>query len=98
VSKAASNDLSVQAWLERVRELDADVAVTAVAELLRGVARDAGCNRVVKAADVWPADESLARRAGRLLGKAASDATVDALVAATVLAAKERHGSAHAWS
>jgi len=45
VSKAASNDLSVQAWLERVRELDADVAVTAVAELVRGVARDAGCNR-----------------------------------------------------
>jgi len=31
---------------------------------------------------------------GRLVGKAASDATVDALVAATALAAKERHGSA----
>jgi len=28
------------------------------------------------------------------VGKAASDATVDALVAATALAAKERHGSA----
>lgn len=31
---------------------------------------------------------------GRLVGKAACDATVDALVAATALAAKERHGSA----
>lgn len=28
------------------------------------------------------------------MGKAASDATIDALVAATALAAKERHGSA----
>ncbi len=28
VSKAASHDPSVQAWLERARELDADVAVT----------------------------------------------------------------------
>ncbi len=97
VSKAASNDPSAQAWLERARELDADVVVSAVtlAELERGVARDAGCNRVIKAADVWPADESLARRAGRLLERAASDATVDALVAATALAAKQRHGSAH---
>ncbi|MHB2021967.1 MAG: PIN domain-containing protein [Mycobacteriales bacterium] len=97
MSKAASSDPWVQAWLERARELDADVVLSAVtlAELVRGVARDAGCNRVVKAADVWPADEPLARRAGRLLGRAASDATIDALVAATALAARERSGSAH---
>ncbi|PZS03254.1 MAG: hypothetical protein DLM56_09670 [Pseudonocardiales bacterium] len=64
MSKAASNDRSVQAWLERARELDADVVLSAVtlAELVRGVARDAGFNRVVKAADVQPADEPLARR------------------------------------
>lgn len=96
VSKAASKDPSVQAWLERARELDADVVVSAVtlAELVRGVARDAGVNRVVEAADVRPADEQLARRAGRLLGRAGSHATIDALVAATALTVRERNGSA----
>ncbi len=97
VWKAAVNDRSVQAWLERARELDADVVLSAVtlAELVRGVARDAGCNRVVKAADVWPADEPLARWAGRLLGRAGSDATIDALVAVTALAVRERNSTAH---
>ena len=96
VSKAAVNDPRVQAWLERARELDADVVLSAVTltEVLRGVARDAGHNRVVKAADVWPVDEPLARRAGRLLGRASSDATIDAIVAATALAARDRSGSA----
>jgi len=97
VSKAAAKDPSVQAWLERTRELDADVIISAVtlAEVVRGVARDAGVNRVVKAADVWPADEQLARHAGRLLGKAGSDATIDALVAATAVAGLDRHGATH---
>lgn len=96
VSKAAANDRSVQAWLERARDLDADVVVSAVtlAEVVRGTSRDAGCNRLVKAADVWPADEPLARRAGRLLGAANSAATIDAVVAATALAARERNGGA----
>lgn len=96
VSKAAANDPSVQAWLERARELDADVVLSAVtlAEVVRGAARDAGHNRVIKAADVWPADEPLARRAGHLLGRAASDATIDALVAATAMALRDRNGSA----
>jgi len=95
VSKAASLDPSVQAWLERARELDADVAVSAVtvAEVVRGVARDARVNRMLKAADVRPAEEPLARRAGRLLGRARSDATIDALVAATALAALESKGA-----
>ncbi len=95
VSKAAANDPRVQAWLERARELHADVIVSAVtlAEVVRGVARDAGVNRVVKATDVWPADEPLARQAGRLLAKAASDATVHAFVAATVVAGRERNGA-----
>lgn len=95
VSKAAANDPTVQAWLERAGELDADVivSVVTVAEVIRGVARDAGCNRVLKAADIWPVDESLSRRAGRLLGSAHSDATIDALVAATALAGRERYGA-----
>ena len=97
VSKAAANDPGVQAWLERARELDADVVISAVtlAEVVRGVARDAGLNRVAKATVVWPADEALARRAGRLLGKVSSDATIDALVAATAVAGREGHGAAH---
>lgn len=95
VSKAAANDRAVQAWLERARELDAEVIVSAVtvAEVIRGVARDAGCNRVLKAADIWPADESLGRRAGRLLAGANFDATIDALVAATALTGIERYGA-----
>ena len=38
VSKAASNDRMVQAWLQRARELDADLVISAVtlAELVRG--------------------------------------------------------------
>lgn len=97
VSKAATNEPRVQAWLERARELDADVIVSAVtvAEVVRGVARDAGVNRVLKAIDVWPADEPLARRGGRLLGNAGSDATIDAFVAATAVLGQERHGATH---
>ena len=97
VSKAAANDPSVQAWLERARELDADVILSAVtlAEIVRGVARDAGINRVVKATDIWTADEPLARQAGRLLGNAGSDATVDAFVAATAMAGRKRRGATH---
>ncbi len=95
VSKASSAERSVQPWLERARELDAEVVVSVVtvAELVRGVARDAGLNRVLKATDVRPADEPLARRAGRLLGRAASDTTIDALVAATALTVRDNHGS-----
>jgi predicted nucleic acid-binding protein len=96
VSKAASNDRIAQAWLQRARELDADLVVSAVtlAELVRGRARDAAVNRVVKATEVMPADEQLARAAGRLLGTSGSDATIDALVGATALAAQARHDGA----
>ena len=60
------------------------------------MARDVGHSRVIKAAEVWPpADEPLAWRVGRLLGKAISDATIDALVAVTALAVREGNGSAH---
>lgn len=96
VSKAGANDPGVRAWLERAVELDADVVVSAVtvAEVVRGVARDAGVNRILKAADVHPATELLTRRAGRLLGMARSSATIDAIVAATALRQLETHGAA----
>ena len=96
VSKATSNDRIVQAWLERARELDADLVISAVtlAELVRGRPRDAAVNRVIKAAEVMAADEQLARTAGRLLGSPGSDATIDALVGATALAAQARHDAA----
>ena len=95
VSKAAANDPRVQAWLERASELDADVVISAVtlAEVVPGVGRDVRLNRVAKATVVWPADEALARRAGALLGKVSSDATIDALVAATAVVGRERHGA-----
>lgn len=94
VTKAASGEPTVQAWLERARELDADVVIPAVTltEVVRGTPRDARVNRVVKAADVCPIEEPLARVAGQLLGAAGSDSTIDALVAATALAATERQG------
>ena len=56
------------------------------------MARGARVNRLIKAADVWPADEPLARHAGRLLGQAGSDSTIDALVAAKALTATNRQG------
>lgn len=96
VSKAASNDRTIHAWIQRARELDADLVISAVtlAELVRGRPRDAAVNRVVEAAEVVPADEQLARTASRLLGTAGSDATIDALVGATALAAQARHDAA----
>jgi predicted nucleic acid-binding protein len=96
VTKAAVGDRWVQAWLERARELDADIIVSSVtlAEVIRGVPRDAQINRVLKPANIWPADESLARQAGRLPGEALSDATIDAFVAATALLAREPHTAA----
>jgi len=96
VSKAADNDPSVQAWLERARELDADVVVSAVtiAEVLRGMARDATRHRVLNATDVWDADAQVCQRAGGLLGQSGLDVTVDAVVAATALTAHEKHRAA----
>ena len=96
VSKAASKDRIVHAWLQRARELDADLVLSAVTlpEVVRGRPHDAAINRVVKATEVMPVDEKLARAAGRLLGHAASDATIDAVVAATALAAQARHEAA----
>ena len=92
VTKAAAGDKKVAAWLERARELDADIIVSAVtiAEVVRAVTGDANVNRVVKAADVVPADEAMGRDAGARLGRARSRATVDAFVAATANAAVKK--------
>lgn len=92
LTKAAAGDRHVAAWLERAREVDADILVPAVtvAEVVRGGPGDAKVNRVIKASDVVAADEALARSAGALLGRARSRATIDAFVAATAAAALSR--------
>ena len=57
-----------------------------VAETVRGSARDASVNRVIKAVgEVTAADEKTGRAAGALLGAARSTSTVDALVVASVI-------------
>ena len=83
-----------RAFLARAVELGAPVEVPAgvVAETVRGGPRDAPVNRVLKAVDAVPAaTEALGRVAGDLLGKAASSATVDALVVAQAVAAGGAH-------
>lgn len=97
ITKAAAGDRRVAAWLERARELDAEVVVSAVtvAEVVRGVPADATVNRVVKASDVFHADETMARSAGALLGHARSSETLDAFVAATASAAIKRLSAFH---
>jgi predicted nucleic acid-binding protein len=53
-----------------------------IAESLRGSARDANANRLIKAVDrVVATDEAIARHAGELIQKASD--TVDAIVVAT---------------
>ena len=91
LAKAAAGDRQVAAWLERAREVDADILLPAVtvAEVVRGGPGDAKVNRVIKASEVVAADETLARSAGVLLGRARSRATIDALVAATAVSARD---------
>jgi predicted nucleic acid-binding protein len=89
VTKAAVNDLRVQAFLRSARGRDARVVVSAItlAEVLRGARRDAAVDRVLNRVTHVPVSSELARTAGRLLGSTdVRDATVDAVVAATALA------------
>ena len=59
------------------------IPTVVLAEVTRGSPRDASINRLVKAVEeVVPATEATARLAGRLLGSAGRDDTVDALVVA----------------
>ena len=89
VTKAAANDPRVQAFLTSARRRDARVVVSAItlAEVLRGGKRDAAVHRVLNRVSHVPVSTDLARSAGGLLGSTGiSDATIDAVVAATALA------------
>jgi predicted nucleic acid-binding protein len=86
----AHADVRARAALAAALEAGADVSVPAVvvAETVRGAASDASVNRVLKAVgEVDVADEAIGRTAGRLLGAARSNATIDAIVVATGVAA-----------
>lgn len=81
-------DQRARAALTAALEAGADVSIPAVvvAETVRGVAADAPVNRIVKAVgEVSVADERVGRTAGRLLGEARSDSTIDALVVASAV-------------
>ncbi len=83
-------DVRARAALAAALEAGADISIPAVvvAETVRGVAADAPVNRIVKAVgEVSVADERLGRTAGRLLGEAGSDSTIDALVVASAVEA-----------
>jgi len=62
--------------------LDIRVPVVVLAETLRGSARDAPVNRVLKSVDVLATAEAVGRGAGRLLGRTSGENVTDALVAA----------------
>lgn len=83
-------DQRARAALAAALEAGADVSIPAVvvAETVRGVAAGAPVNRIVKAVgEVSVADERVGRTAGRLLGEARSDSTIDALVVASAVEA-----------
>jgi predicted nucleic acid-binding protein len=62
-----------------------------LAEVIRGSSRDAEIHRVVARVGVEPVSEAIGHRAGRLIGAAgmSSEQAVDAMVAATAIAAAE---------
>jgi predicted nucleic acid-binding protein len=68
------------------RDIEVTVPVIVLAETLRGGARDAPVNRVLKAVGSTPTHPSTGRRAGTLLGRTGGRNTADALVAAEVAA------------
>lgn len=82
------NDQRARAVLTAARKAGVEVVILSVvvAETVRGSARDASVNRVVKAVgEVAVASEKTGRTAGALLGAARSDATIDALVVASAI-------------
>jgi predicted nucleic acid-binding protein len=90
VMAIAAGDRRGLAFLKRAVENEAMVLVPAVvvAETTRGGPRDAPVNRLLKEIDEVPRiSKEMARAAGRLLGRAGSAATIDALVVATADAA-----------
>ena len=86
----ARNDARARAVLTAAWEIGADVAIPAIvlAETVRGASDDAPVNRLVKAVgQVSPVSEHVGRTAGGLLRASGSNATVDAVVVATAVAA-----------
>jgi predicted nucleic acid-binding protein len=77
-------DVRTRGMLQRAVELGLDVRVPVVvlAETLRGSARDAPVNRVLRAVDVLPTVEAVGRGAAALLGRTGTENIADALVAA----------------
>jgi len=84
------SDVRARAALAAAVETGADVSIPAVvvAETVQGTASDAPVNRVLKAVgEIDDADERIGRAAGRLLGHARSNSTIDAMVVATAIEA-----------
>jgi len=82
------NDQRARATLAAAWEAGVEVAIPSVvvAETVRGSAKDASVNRVIKSVgEVTAADEDTGRVAGALLGAAHSTSTVDALVVASAI-------------
>ncbi|MGI8427164.1 MAG: type II toxin-antitoxin system VapC family toxin [Actinomycetota bacterium] len=88
VSKAASDDVRVHAFLTSARNRDARVVMSAItlAEVLRGGPRDSKVHLVARRVSKEPVTAEIGREAGELLGKTGlAEATVDAVVGATAL-------------
>lgn len=84
------SDTRARAALAAALEADAEVSIPAVVvpETVRGVAADAPVNLILKAVgEVDLVDEPVGRVAGRILGRAGSSSTVDAIVVAIAIEA-----------
>lgn len=82
------NDLRARAVLAAAWEAGVAVSIPSlvIAETVRGSARDAPVNRVIRSVgNVTSADEKVGRIAGALLGTARSSSTVDAVVVASAI-------------
>jgi len=88
VSALSRNELRARATLAAAREAGVEVSIPSVviAETVRGSAKDAKVNRVIKSVgEVTAPDEDTGRVAGALLGAARSTSTIDALVVASAI-------------
>jgi predicted nucleic acid-binding protein len=90
IVRLAEADKNVFAWASRTDALGGDIvtAASTLAEVLRGGARDARINRILRRVTVVDIDKNLGRKAGELLGATGMSGhrcTVDALLAAVAL-------------
>ena len=90
--RLSAGDARAVAYVKAAIVRRASVVVSAVtlAEVLRGGQRDAAVHRVLADVSVTPVTQGLGRRAGELLGEtrlSGNRCTIDAVVAATALAA-----------